>query len=90
MQVIKRDERRENFDREKIKRGIERAAQRTDIEKDRVNEVAEKAAARVEEKLRNRDEARTSDISKIVLDVLDAEERKIADEFRRYQSQQAK
>ena len=89
MQVIKKDERKEDFDREKIKSGISRAAQRTDVQEDRVNEVAEKVAAKVEEELKDKEEARSSEISDIVLRELDAEEKGIADEFRSYEKQQA-
>ena len=89
MQVIKKDERKEDFDREKIKSGISRAAQRTDLEEDRVNEVAEKVTAKVEEELKDKEEVRSSEISDIVLRELDAEEKGIADEFRSYEKQPA-
>ena len=89
MQVIKRDERREDFDREKIRSGIVEAARRTDLQEDRINEVAEKVAAKVEEELRDKEEVRSSEIKDIVLRELDAEERSIADQFRSYQKAQA-
>lgn len=89
MQVIKKNERREDFDREKIKSGIVDAAKRTDLEEDRVNEVAEKVTAKVEEELGDKEEVRSSEIKEIVLRELDAEEKKIADEFRSYQKSQA-
>jgi len=89
MQVIKKDERKEEFNREKIKNGIIKAAQRTDLQEDRINEVAEKIAAKVEEELKDKEEVRSSEIKEIVLRELDAEEKTIADEFRAYQKQAA-
>jgi transcriptional repressor NrdR len=87
MQVIKKDERREEFDREKIKSGIIKSAQRTDLEESRINEVAEKVTVKVEGELGDREEVRSSEIKEIVLRELDVEERKIADQFRSYQKQ---
>ncbi len=89
MQVIKKDERREDFDREKIKSSVVKAAQRTDLEEGRVNEVAEKIAAKVEEELGDKEEVKSSEIKEIVLRELDAEEKSIADQFRSYQKQPA-
>lgn len=89
MQVIKKDERREDFDREKIRSGIIEAAQRTDLQEDRINEVAEKVTAKVEEELRDKEEVRSSEVKEIVLRELDAEEKSIADQFRSYQKAQA-
>lgn len=89
MQVIKKDERREDFDKEKIKSSVVKAGQRTELEEGRVNEVAEKIAAKVEEELGDKEEVRSNEIKEIVLRELDAEEKSIADQFRSYQKQPA-
>ncbi len=82
MKVIKRDEKRENFDRNKIKRGIIRAAERTEIDKKKVEEIADEVSKRVEEEVKDRNEVRTNDIGRSVIRELESRERKMADEFR--------
>ena len=82
--IIKRDDRREDFDREKVKRAILEAAKRTDVADDKANEIAEKIAARVEDETREAAEVRSSEIRDKVLSALDAEEARIAEEFRNY------
>lgn len=84
MKVVKRDEERENFDRNKIRVGIERAAKRAKVDKDRVKKIADKVARDVENSFRDRDEIRSADIREKVLEALNREDRKIADEFRAF------
>ncbi len=84
MKVVKRDEKREDFDDKKLRRAIERAAERAEIDKDKAREIAERVAKNVEENFRDRDDVKTADIRKRVLDRLDSEERKIADSFRKF------
>jgi transcriptional repressor NrdR len=84
MKVVKRDEKRENFDRNKIRAGIERAAKRANVDKDRVKKIADKVARDVENSFRDRDEIRSADIREKVLEALNREERKIANEFRAF------
>lgn len=84
VRVIKRDERKEDFDREKVRRGILEAAKRTDVAEDRINEVADRVAARIEDETREAAEVRSSEIRDKVLNALDAEEANISNEFRNY------
>ena len=80
--VVKKDGRRENFDREKLRRSIERAAERTSIDNDRAREIAQRIAERVERDARGA--MSTTEIRERLLRELDREERAIADEFRSY------
>jgi transcriptional regulator NrdR family protein len=80
--VIKRDGRRENFRRDKIRKGIENASKRVKIDKKRAKEIADRVAKRVEDYFSTRDEIRSDDIRDRVLNELSREERRIADEFR--------
>jgi len=82
MRVVKRDEKREDFDDKKLRRAIEKAAERADIDKDRAREIADRVAKDVEENFRDRDDVKSADIRERVLKKLDSEERKIADSFR--------
>ncbi len=82
--VIKKDDRREDFDREKIRRGILEATKRANVAEDKANEIAEKIAARIEDETREASEIRSSEIRDKVLSALDAEEASIADEFRKF------
>lgn len=50
LRVVKKDSRRENFDYEKIKRGVTRACEKRSISSDRI----EKMLAKIEERLRKR------------------------------------
>jgi transcriptional repressor NrdR len=87
MKVVKKDDRKEDFDREKIKRGIINAAKRAELSEDRVNEIADKIAAKIEEDMKERDEAMSKDIRDKVLEELDREEKKVADEFRSFRKE---
>jgi transcriptional regulator NrdR family protein len=80
--VIKRDGRRENFKKDKIRKGIENASKRVKIDKKRAKEIADRVARNVEDYFRARDEIRSEDIRDRVLNELNREERKIADEFK--------
>lgn len=82
IQVVKRDGNREDFDREKIRRGIMRAAMRTDVDQARANELAERITSMIERDAR--DGIRTEEIRDTLLRELDREERKIADAFRAF------
>lgn len=84
MKVVKRDERREDFDESKLRRAIERAAERAKIDKDRAREISERVARDVRDNFRDRDDVRSDDIRKRVLNRLNSEERKIADSFRNF------
>ena len=84
MKVVKRNEKREDFDRGKIKKGIIRAAERTGIDKKRVEEIAEEVSKRVEEEVKDKDEVRTEEIGRDVIRELESRERKIAEQFRSY------
>jgi transcriptional repressor NrdR len=79
---VKKDGRRENFDRDKLRMSIERAAERTSIDRDRARKVAERVAERIERDAR--DAMPTTEIRERLLRELDREERVIADEFRSY------
>ncbi len=83
--VIKSDNRKEDFDREKVRRGIERAAERIkELNKDKAKEIADRIAKDVEESFRDKDEVKSSDIRDTVLDRLEARDKRIAQEFRNF------
>ena len=82
MKVVKRDEKREDFDDKKLRRAIEMAAERAEIDKDKAREIAERVAKNVEENFRDRDDVKSADIRERVLERLNEEERKVADSFR--------
>ncbi len=84
MQVVKKDERRESFDRNKLRKGIEIAAERAKIDKARARKIADSVVKDVENNFRKRDDVRSADIRERVLERLDREERKIADSFRNF------
>ena len=84
MKVVKRDERREDFDDSKLRRSIERSAERADIDKDKAREISDRVARDVRDNFKDRDDVKSDDIRKRVLDRLDSEERKIADSFRNF------
>jgi len=79
---IKRDGRREDFRRDKIRKGIENASKRVKIDKKKAKEIADRVAKRVEDYFSTKDEIRSEDIRDRVVNELNREERKIADEFR--------
>ncbi len=84
MQVVKRDERRESFDRDKLRKGIERAAERAKIDKARARKIADSVVKDVENNFRKSNDVRSTDIRDRVLDRLNKEERKVADSFRNF------
>ena len=84
MKVVKRDDRREDFDDKKLRRAIEKAAERANIDKDKVKEITDRVAKDVRDNFKDRDDVKSDDIRKRVLDRLDSEERKIADSFRNF------
>lgn len=83
--VIKRDERKEDFDREKLKRGIIRAAERADVKEDRARELADRIAERIEKE--DREEMKAEEIRDKLLEELDREERAVADAFRAFREE---
>lgn len=83
--VIKRDERREDFDREKIRRGIVRAAERAEVKEDRARELADRIAERIERE--EREEMKAEEIRDRLLEELDREERAVADAFRAFREE---
>ncbi len=87
MKVIKRDDKREDFDSNKVKRGIEEAVKRTEIDNDRAKEVVDKVAKDVEDNFKDKDEVKSADIRERVLEKLNEEEKKIADSFKDYKKQ---
>lgn len=87
MKVVKRDERREDFDNNKVRKGIEEAARRADIDNDRIREIVDKIAKDVEDNFKDKDEVKSADIRERILERLNEEERKIADSFRDYKKQ---
>jgi len=82
--VIKKDDRREDFSRDKIKRGIESAARRAKVDQKRSRDIADKVARKVEDNFRNRDEVRSSDIRNRVVSELEKENKSLAKEFRSF------
>jgi len=84
MRVLKRDEKREDFDDKKLRRGIEEAAERADIDKSRAREISDRVARNVEENFRDRDDVKSADIRERVLERLNEEEKKVADSFRNF------
>jgi transcriptional regulator NrdR family protein len=87
MKIIKRDDKREDFDSNKLRRAVEKAAEEANIERNRATEIANGAVRDVEEHFRNRDEVKSADIKKRVLEVLDSEGKKVADAARNFKKQ---
>jgi transcriptional regulator NrdR family protein len=87
MKIIKRDDKREDFDSNKLRRAIEKAAAEANIERNRATEIADSAVRDVEEHFKNRDEVKSADIKKRVLEVLDNEGKKVADAARNFKKQ---
>jgi transcriptional regulator NrdR family protein len=85
--VIKRDNRKEDFNRDKIRRSVENAARKVNIDSSMARDIADKTAKNVEEHFRGRDEVRASDIRDRVLSELNREEKRLAKEFRSFRKQ---
>jgi len=85
--VIKRDDRREDFSREKVRRSIENAARKVNIDSSRSRDIADRIARDVDEHFRSRNEVKASDIRDRVLSELNKEEKRIAKEFRSFKKQ---
>ncbi|MEF8879172.1 MAG: transcriptional regulator NrdR [Candidatus Thermoplasmatota archaeon] len=66
--VIKKDKRREKFDREKIKKGIMKAVEKRPVSTDKINEVI----SNIEEKVRRtgKEEIESEEIGEYVMDEL--------------------
>lgn len=87
MKVVKRDDKREDFDNNKVRKGIEEAARRADIDNDRIKEIVDKIAKDIEDNFKDKDEVKSADIRERILEKLNEEEKKIADSFRDYKKQ---
>jgi len=87
MKIVKRNDTREDFDSNKLRRAIEKAAADANIASNRATEIANSAVRDVEEHFKNRDEVRSADIKKRVLEVLDNEGKKVADAARNFKKQ---
>lgn len=85
--VIKRDNRREDFSRDKIRRSVENAARKVKLDSSRSSDIADRIARNVEEHFRDRNEVRASDIRDRVLSELNKEEKRVAKEFRSFRKQ---
>ena len=83
--VVKRDERREDFDREKLRRSVVKAAERANVEEARAKELADRIAERIEKE--DREEMKAEDIRNRLLEELDREERAVADAFRAFREE---
>ncbi|MFH1978018.1 MAG: ATP cone domain-containing protein [Candidatus Aenigmatarchaeota archaeon] len=84
MKVIKRDDKREDFNNNKVRKAIEEAAKRTDVDNDRTKEIVDKVAKDVEENFKDKDEVKSADIRERILERLNKEEKKVANSFRDY------
>ena len=87
MKIKKRDDRQEDFDSNKLRSAIERAAIEANIDKNRATEIANSAIRDVEEHFKDRNEVASADIKKRVLEVLDTEGKKVADAARNFKKQ---
>jgi transcriptional regulator NrdR family protein len=87
MKIVKRDDRREDFDSNKLRRAIEKAAAEANIDSNRATEIANSAVRDVEEHFKDRNEVKSADIKKRVLEVLDTEGKKVADAARNFKKQ---
>ncbi len=85
--VIKRDNRKEDFSRDKIRRSVENAARRVKLDSSRSRDIADRVARSVDEHFRDRNEVRATDIRDRVLSELDKEEKRISKEFRSFKKQ---
>ena len=84
MKVIKKDDKQEDFDNNKVRNGIEEAAKRTDINNERVKEIVDNIAKDIEDNFKDKDEVKSADIRERIIERLNEEEKKIADSFREY------
>ena len=82
--VIKRDNRKEDFSRDKIRRSVENAARKVKIDSSRSRDIADKIARNVEEHFRDRNEVKATDIRDRVVSELDRESKSLAKEFRSF------
>jgi transcriptional regulator NrdR family protein len=87
MKIVKRNDTREDFDSNKLRRAIEKAAADANIASNRATEIANSAVRDVEEHFKNRDEVRSADIKKRVLEVLDTEGKKVSNAARNFKKQ---
>lgn len=85
--IVKKDDRKEDFERDKIRRGIERAADRVKVDKKKAKEMADRISRDVENNFRDRDEVRSKDIKNRVLEALDRDEKRVADAFRAFRKE---
>jgi len=82
MKVIKRDDKREDFNNDKVRKGVEEAAKGTDIGNDRIKEIVDRIAKDIEDNFKDKDEVKSAHIRERILEKLKEEEIKIADSFR--------
>lgn len=82
VKVVKRDGRSEDFDREKIRRGIIRAAQRANISEERARELADRVSRTIENQAR--DSITSEEIRNRLIQELEREERELANSFRSF------
>lgn len=82
--VIKKDDRKEDFNREKVRRGIENAAKRVKIDKKKAREIADKISRDIERNFADKNEVKSADIRDRILRALDREEKRVAKEFRAF------
>lgn len=87
-EVIKKDDTREPFDPEKIKRAIAMAAERVGLPEERKQEVAEQVSASVIALAASKEEIATSEIREKILSELDIVEPAVSESWKKYDQEQ--
>jgi len=82
--VIKKDQSRQEFDGEKIKRSIEEAAKEAEIEDEEIEGIASRVSGFAINKFQNEEEVQSSAIRETVLTELDTVSPKVSKSWRKY------
>ncbi|MFH1237465.1 MAG: ATP cone domain-containing protein [Candidatus Aenigmatarchaeota archaeon] len=85
--VIKKNMKKEKFSSKKIAKGIEEASRRAKLKGFKAKHIASKITRRVEKEFSKCAEIRTSEIRTCVLNELEKEDKKAAEEFRSYRKE---
>lgn len=87
-QVIKKDETKEPFDPEKIRKSIVAAAELANLPEERKKEVVEQVATTVIQMAEGKEEIATSEIREKILSELDQIEPSVSAAWRKYDQEQ--
>ena len=82
--IIKKDNKREAFDADKLRKSIESAARESEISEERAKEVTDNVAKTVIEIVEKEKEIETQSIRKMILKELDSAEPAVSESWRKY------